>query len=105
MMLREPTWDIDVDDDGHTLAVRPYGELDLSTSPELVSAFGKASGQTRLLCDLSGVTFIDSCGIRALIELGQREPERFALSGASEPVERLLELTGVAGWFRRTPPC
>jgi anti-anti-sigma factor len=100
-MLRHPTWDITVDDDGHTLAVRPLGELDLSTSPELVSAFGKANAQTRLVCDLSGITFIDSSGIRALIEIGQREPERFALTGASEPVERLLEMTGVAGWFRR----
>jgi len=101
-MLREPTWDIVVDDDGQTLAVRPSGELDMSTSPELVTAFGKAKGQAQLVCDLSAITFIDSSGIRALIELGQREPERFALSGASEPVERLLELTGVAGWFRRT---
>ncbi|HET8536009.1 MAG TPA: STAS domain-containing protein [Solirubrobacteraceae bacterium] len=102
-MLREPTWDIDVDDDGHTLAVRPSGELDLSTSPELISAFVKANGQRQLVCDLSGITFIDSSGIRALIEIGQREPKRFALAGASEPVERLLELTGVAGWFRRAP--
>jgi anti-anti-sigma factor len=85
------------------LSVSPSGELDLSTSPELIGAFGKADGQRRLVCDLSAVTFIDSSGIRALIELGQREPERFALAGASEPVERLLELTGVAGWFRRTP--
>ena len=104
-MLRKPPWDINVVDDGKTLSVCPSGELDLSTSPELVGAFSRANGQRELVCDLSGVTFIDSSGIRALIEIGQREPERFALTGASEPVERLLELTGVAGWFRRTPSC
>lgn len=105
MTLRPPTWDIDVVDDGLTLSVCPSGELDLATCPELLGAFAGAAGHRDLVCDISGLTFIDSTGVRGLIELSQREPERFALAGVSEPVERLLELTGTAGWFRRTPSC
>jgi anti-sigma B factor antagonist len=102
-MLRQDRWEIEVVDHGHTLAVRPSGELDLNTSPQLIGAFAQAGDQQALVCDLSDITFIDSSGVNALIHLGRLEPERFALSGASEPVERLLELTGTAGWFRRTP--
>jgi anti-anti-sigma factor len=102
-MLREPIWDIEVVDDGKRLAVRPSGELDLNTCPELLRAFGRADSQSELVCDLSGITFIDSSGVRALIKLGQREPKRFALAGNNKHVERLLELTGTVDWFRRVP--
>jgi anti-anti-sigma factor len=102
-MLREPLWNIDVADDGETLSVRPCGELDLYTCPELLDAFRGANGHRDLVCDITGITFIDSAGIHGLIELSRREPRRFALAGASAPVERLLELTGTADWFRRAP--
>lgn len=103
MMLREPDWALDVADDGETLAVMPTGELDLNTCPELLGAFEAAAGHRDLVCDISGITFIDSTGVRGLIELSQREPKRFALAGASTPVDQLLELTGTTGWFRRAP--
>jgi anti-sigma B factor antagonist len=100
-MLQPPAWNIDIEDDGTTLAVRASGELDITTAPQLLDAFGRANGHSELVCDMTGITFIDSSGVNALVELGRREPESFTLAGASEPVERLLEMTGTAGWFRR----
>lgn len=82
--------------------VRVTGEVDLSThdrlGEELVSA---AQAGEPLVVDLSGCSFIDSSGIRALL-LGRRAVEkrsdgsgRFAIAGASDPVARVLELTRV----------
>jgi anti-sigma B factor antagonist len=101
-MLHGPAWNIDIEDDGTTLAVRASGELDMTTAPELLDAFERANGHSELVCDMTGITFIDSSGVNALVELRRRRQESFRLAGASEPVERLLELTGTAGWFRRS---
>ena len=94
---------IDVTDDGNVLVVAPAGELDLTTSPQLVEAFASKAEHTVLVCDVARVTFIDSTGIQALLALQRDEPDRFALAGTSACVERLLELTGTAKLFRREP--
>jgi len=96
-------WMIDVTDDGDVLVVAPYGELDLTTSPRLVEAFASNNGHKSLVCDLRGVSFIDSTGIQALLAIQRAEPDRFVLAGTSASVERLLEMTGTANVFRRAP--
>jgi anti-anti-sigma factor len=107
-VLEEDHWRIDVTDGGDVLIVAPSGELDLATSAELTNAFADTNGHKTLVCDITGLTFIDSTGIRALLELQRKEPDRFALSGKSTCVEKLLELTGTLAAFRRasqtTPP-
>jgi anti-anti-sigma factor len=101
-MLREQLFSIDVKDDAHVLIVAPIGELDLTTSPQLVEAFAsRRDGHRALICDVTGVTFMDSTGIQALIWLADAEPQRFALAGTSQPVERLLDLTSTADRFQR----
>ena len=101
-MLEERPWTIDVRDDGEALVVTPSGELDIMTSPQLVQAFAQRSnGHRRLICDVTGITFIDSTGIQALLRLAESEPQRFALAGISRPVERLIDLTCTADRFRR----
>ena len=102
IMLEEQPWKIDVKDDGQVLIISPSGEVDLSTSPELVAAFAhRTNGHRDLVCDITDVTFMDSAGVRALLELVRREPDRFALSGSSAAVEKLLDLCCVADRFRR----
>jgi anti-sigma B factor antagonist len=53
------------------------GELDLATSPQLEAACPEAARQARrVVIDLSGLSFIDSTGLRALLSAntsGQRE--------------------------------
>ena len=101
-MREEQLWKIDVKDDGEVLIISPSGEVDLSTSPKLVAAFDhSANGHRDLICDITNITFIDSTGMRALLELASGEPDRFALSGSSAAVEQLLDLCCVADRFRR----
>ena len=44
---------IDVTDDGNVLVVAPAGELDLTTSPQLVEAFASKAEHTVLVCDVA----------------------------------------------------
>jgi anti-anti-sigma factor len=99
-----PNLNITVNDDGQTLVVMPSGEVDMFTTPELAAALDqRANGHRAIVCDLSRVTFLDSTGLRLLLTVGREEPERFAIANPSETVERLLELTGMIGHFRRAP--
>jgi len=97
-----PGWELTINDDGQTLVVKPRGELDLSTAPEWAEAFAQCSdGHRAIICDLSEVEFMDSTGLRLMITTRQAEPDRFGIARPSEPVERLLELTGTTNFFRR----
>jgi anti-anti-sigma factor len=60
---------------------------------------------TSLVVDLSQVTFLDSSGIRVLIEAdlaAMRHGGRVVVAGASGVVHRVLDVTGVLG--RMQPP-
>jgi anti-anti-sigma factor len=101
-MREELPWKIDVKDDGDVLIVSPSGEVDLNTSPELLAAFARDSnGHRALVCDTSDITFMDSTGVQALLSLLTREPNRFALSGSSAAVEKLLALCCLTDRFPR----
>ena len=91
-----------IKDDGDTLLVQPQGEVDLANAPALSAALRRCSDSHRILiCDLSEVTFMDSTGLRVLVEARRREPERFVLGATSHQVQRLLELTGTSALFKR----
>jgi anti-anti-sigma factor len=78
--------------------VRLTGELDLSSVPEFYERISELANGGRLVLDLSGLTFLDSSGLRALLQLSQQAKDEgfeLALVRPSEVVERLLELTGV----------
>jgi anti-anti-sigma factor len=100
-MLEVP-WMIEVEDDGTRVVVRPRGEVDLVTSAELAAVFDDCGDHHEaLICDVSGITFINSAGLQMLLQTLDREPQRFALAGSSAPVERLLGLTATADRFPR----
>jgi anti-sigma B factor antagonist len=76
------------------------GELDLASyealSGELARA--EASDAKRILLDLSSATFIDSTGVRALVEVATRtngEDQRLRLFPVQGQVRRVLELAGI----------
>jgi anti-anti-sigma factor len=84
--------------------LRIVGEVDLATAPRLTEQVarevenGGAAGA--LVIDLSLVPFIDSSGVRALVEadrLGRSSGRPVALYGASDAVTRVLELVEVRG--------
>jgi anti-anti-sigma factor len=84
-----------------SLEVVAEGELDMA------AAFQLESGVDRLLedeavdsvqLDLSEVGFVDSAGLGALLALRERAQDRgiaLEISRASDPVRRLLDLTGL----------
>ena len=84
---------------GHVL-VRALGELDLSSAPNLTSAAEDAfaDGYRLLLLDLSGVTFMDSTGISAVLSVDREAQGREASAAIIAPSEnalRVLEMLGV----------
>jgi anti-anti-sigma factor len=79
------------------------GELDASTSPSLAAACAELPpGGGQVDVDLGGVTFIDSSGLRILIALSDRaaaDGRKVVVVSASNPVRRLLEITGLESMF------
>jgi anti-sigma B factor antagonist len=88
---------------GETLVVA--GEIDLVTAHDLLAAgtaWVEAHAPQSARMDLGGVTFIDSTGISAL--LGIRRAAEAAgtsveLVASSAPVDRVLDLAGIADLF------
>ncbi len=87
--------------DDHAL-VSVEGDVDINSAPRLQQRLMhllEGSGPS-LLVDLSGVTFIDCFATRLLAETCRRaegRPCSIRFVALSNPVERLAELTGLAG--------
>jgi anti-anti-sigma factor len=90
--------------DGRTV-LTASGEVDLLTAATLERPLEDAlTAREPLLLDLSGVSFIDSTGLRLLLEARNRaaRPGAGGLAlrlGDGGRVRRLLDLTGVLGLF------
>ena len=86
----------------HVLNVR--GEIHLSTAPRMSQCLGDAidAGHTRLVLDLSGVEFIDSTGLSALLNGLRRVIQahgRMAVVCANPTVLRLFQITSLDETF------
>ncbi len=85
--------DIIVTDAGLTLV----GEIDAHTAPALADAIG-ASDRVHLVLDMGGVEFLDSSGLRVLIEAHQSAgaaDRTLQLANPSTAVSRLIEISGI----------
>ncbi len=76
------------------------GELDLSTAPLLDAAVlaAEATGAAVITVDIDAVTFIDSTGLRALIEAqlrSQQNGNRLRLTKGAPQAQRLFALAAV----------
>jgi anti-anti-sigma factor len=86
--------------DGEHQILAVEGELDLSSIPVLAQHIdGQIGGERKALTvDLSGVTFMDSSGLRLLIELDERaKREQWTLSlvaPSHESANLVLRMTG-----------
>jgi len=84
---------------GANLVLSIDGELDISTIPLLEQQIEAThASPTPLTLDLSGLTFMDSSGLRLLIELNERaQREQWALSLVAprhESANLVLRMTG-----------
>jgi len=92
----------DVQGDRGVIAIK--GELDAYTAPGVEEQIAKliAAHVTEVVLDLSETGFLDSSGLRAILTAHRRlatEQGRLTLRAPSEPVVRLLEITGLSDHF------
>ena len=82
-------------DSGHPV-VRVRGDIDLTNADTVTEALRALAdvGERRVDLDLGGVTFIDSTGIRSLLE-GLRFGLELCVVASSERVDRVLEVSGL----------
>jgi len=89
---------VDVSPDGRR-TLHLAGSLDLQSRDLLLaSAAVTSSGTKAVVVDLAGVTFIDSSGIGAMVELAGDASDAdvpFSLQDPSARVTRILEITGL----------
>ncbi|GAA2067645.1 hypothetical protein GCM10009839_94200 [Catenulispora yoronensis] len=91
--------------DGHAV-VTVTGDVDLAVHARFqteAEPWAAASDTHHLIIDCSGVTFLDSMGLRVLVHLRRLvtdDGREFSLRAPSAPVLRVLELAGVEGLFQ-----
>jgi anti-sigma B factor antagonist len=72
------------------------GELDLGSAPQLERALA-AAGDGEVLLDLRGLTFMDSTGVRVLLEAAERGgPGLRMLPPANGDARVTIDVTGIA---------
>jgi anti-anti-sigma factor len=82
--------------------IRPMGEIDMGTVPVVEAHLSEltAAGFKQVTLDLREVCFLDSTGLRMILEWDARSrADGFALNLVSGPptVQRLFDLTGTTG--------
>jgi anti-anti-sigma factor len=90
------TFGIDVHEGPEGTVVRPRGELDLATAGELRDALAAVDGPLTL--DLSALRFVDTSGLRLVLEVtdqARRGGRAFAVVPGVPAVQRLFEVAGV----------
>jgi anti-sigma B factor antagonist len=82
----------------HTIGL--IGELDLATADDVQAELERveATDASSIVLDLSGLTFMDSTGVRLLVNAEARsraDSKRLTLLRGRAAVQRVLQLTGV----------
>jgi anti-anti-sigma factor len=94
---------VEVEPDGDRDGVRvvPVGELDLGTAPALDEQLDRLllSGRRAVVLDLRGLKFMDTSGLRLVLQLdarARRDGVELALVAGSPAVQRVFEIGGLA---------
>jgi anti-sigma B factor antagonist len=94
--MRPHNFRVDVEDDGTVLVLRLRGDLDLAAVPTVEVAVDRhSSGRQALVLDLRELDFMDSSGLRMILQLPNRQDGiDVAFVAPGERVGRLLDMTG-----------
>jgi len=96
-------FEVRIERDAHVMV---SGDLDIATSPQLVSAVESLAGTEvqRVVLDLSHVTFLDSSGVSALCLAKAKlavDGTVLVLAALSGPVKAVLRMCGLESEFVR----
>jgi anti-sigma B factor antagonist len=92
-------FDIAIDRQGSTLVIAPIGEIDMATVGLVRDAVERDhDGQAPVVLDLRGVEFMDTSGLRYVLELSERAAQdgfglRLVRGGST--VQRVFEVAGL----------
>jgi anti-sigma B factor antagonist len=100
---------VDVEPERDAVRVAPVGELDIATVDKLRAEVDRLreSGFAKLVLDLRGVRFLDSTGLRLVLELdaaAKEASQELMLIRGSTVVQRIFEVTQVAERLRFIDP-
>lgn len=94
--------ELELQHDAAVLMVR--GEVDMATAPVFSSALERTvSLGVSVVVDMAGVTFMDSSGLKVLIEVSTRQSALICVRSPSSQVSRLIAFGGLEGIFCTDP--
>ena len=99
-----PNFRIETIDTESRITIKLGGELDSATADEVTSRFEQvaADGATKeVVLDLSGISFIDSTGMRTIILIERSASERGVALSIVPPPQELTDLLAVTGLAER----
>ena len=92
-------FDVEVRTDEGAVVVAPRGEIDLGTVDEVRRAIERAhDSASTLVIDLSGVGFLDTSGLRLVVEQHNRARDlgySLKLIPGPPPVQRVFQIAGL----------
>ena len=97
-----PPFEVTAQRDDGVATVVVSGELDLATVPRLSVTVAEHGDDGLLVLDLNAVTFIDSTGVRVLIEADRAcagSGSRLVVLAGDGPVRRILDLCELDRWM------
>lgn len=98
-----PSFNVETVEHDERVHVVVSGEVDIKTAPELEAAIGDRAND-HLVLDVSGVTFIDSTGLRVLATARTRTGENggrlVIVAPDDSAVLRTIRLAGMAADFQ-----
>ncbi|MGA2211482.1 MAG: STAS domain-containing protein [Acidimicrobiales bacterium] len=93
--------EVEVEQSGETPVVRVVGEVDIATAPALRERLEQVlASATRVVVDLSEVTFLDSTGLSVLVGAwkqlsGEDSEGDLRLVVVRPTIQKVLEITGL----------
>lgn len=104
MTMDSGAFRVEVERRDGVVVVSPFGEIDMATAHQVAQALrpGAATVET-LVLDLRGVSFLDTSGLRVVVDARERADQDgfdLVLVRGNRQIQRIIEIAGLAGALR-----